>query len=134
MRAKNAMITQWVVRMICIIALLFVGSAHQPLSSAKGASVPPELAEYVLPDGTLPVICIAGKADKIHKHDKAKVHGCEACQIAASVLLPIPDKDQAIDVRVVATLAAPYEETISPQRNLPPNSGPRAPPLDPALV
>lgn len=129
MQAKNAMIMRWMLRMTCAIALLFVGFAHQTPSFAKGAFVPSELAEYILPDGTLPVICIAGKADGTSKHDTAQqAQGCEACRIAASVLLPVPDNYRDKRPRIATTAMQPYEVDGTFRRVLPPNTGPRAPP------
>ncbi|KWV60083.1 hypothetical protein AS026_27100 [Rhizobium altiplani] len=129
------MIMRWMLRMTCAIALLFVGFAHQPPSFAKGAFLPSEFAEYILPDGTLPVICISGKADGMSKHDTAQqAQGCEACRIAASVLLPVPDKYRGERPRITTAAMRPYEEDGSFRRVLPPNIGPRAPPASSAFA
>lgn len=115
-------------RMICAIALLLVGFAHQAPSFAKDALVPAEFAEYVLPDGTLPVICVAGKAGGMHKHEKAQMHGCEACRIGASVLLPVPQNSGTKLIWTSTFARQVYDTEISLRRTLPPNTGPRAPP------
>ncbi|MBD9444062.1 hypothetical protein IB248_00475 [Rhizobium sp. RHZ01] len=123
------MIMRWMLRMTCAIALLFVGFAHQTPSFAKGAFVPSELAEYVLPDGTLPVICIAGKADGMSKHGTAQqAQGCEVCRIVASALLPVPDDYRGKRPRIATAAMRPYDVDVTFRRILPPNTGPRAPP------
>jgi len=135
LQARNAMIMRWMLRMTCAIALLFVGLAHQTPSFARGAFVPSELAEYILPDGTLPVICIAGKADGMSKHDTAQqAQGCEACRIAASVLLPVPDNYRDKRPRIVTAAMQPYHVDGSLRRIFPPNIGPRAPPASSAFA
>jgi hypothetical protein len=116
------------VRMTCAIALLLVGFAHQAPSFAKNALAPAEFAEYVLPDGTLPVICVAGKAGGMHKHEKAQMHGCDACRIGASVLLPVPEDSGTKHIWPLTAARQVWDTEISPRRILPPNTGPRAPP------
>jgi len=129
LQARNAMVMRWMLRMTCAIALLFVGFTHQPPSSAKGAFAPSEFAEYILPDGTLPVICIAGKADGMSKHDTAQqARGCEACRIAASILLPVPDNCRSKHPRAATVARRFYDIDVSFRRILLPNTGPRAPP------
>lgn len=119
--------------MTCAIALLFVGFAHQ--TPSKGAFVPSEFAEYILPDGTLPVICIRGKTDGMNKHDTAQqAQGCEACRIAASVLLPVPDNYRSEYPRIATAAMRAYDVEVHFRPLLPPNTGPRAPPASPSFA
>jgi hypothetical protein len=129
--AKDAMIVQWMVRMTCAIALLFVGFAHQAPARNDDGFYPARLAEYVLPDGTLPVFCITGKAEGAHKHDKAHMQGCEACRIGASILLPVPADQKGEHLRFETTAIVPLKAEAFYRQLFPPNTGPRAPPSDP---
>ncbi|KQV70283.1 hypothetical protein [Rhizobium sp. Root1220] len=132
MGSGKTTVAQWLVRMTCAMALIFVGFAHQAPAFADGAFVPAEFAEYVLPDGTLPVICIAGKTDGKHTHGKAHAYGCEACRISASILLRRPSDNGSERLRIEAAAALPYKARAYGSRVFPPSKGPRAPPRDPA--
>ncbi|EPE94971.1 hypothetical protein [Rhizobium grahamii] len=134
MQARKAMIMLWMLRMTCAIALLLVSFAHQMPSLAKEAFVPAEFAEYILPDGTLPVICIADKATGMDKHTAQQLHGCEACRIAASVLLPVPDNDRSKHLPAATLALWHYDVEVSFRRIISPNTGPRAPPGSPAFA
>jgi hypothetical protein len=110
-------------RMLCAIALMFVGFAHQP--PAYGAE---GLAQYRLPDGTVPVLCVTYKGADGKQHSKTHAPGCEACRIAAAVMLPEPPTDVSEVVAFVRP-DVPVPDTPSFHRQLyPPNTGPRAPP------
>ena len=80
-----------VVRAHCLHrALLFVGFAHQPQVIQTSAG-PIDVSQYVLPDGSLPIFCITDNSDDGSDHGKIHmVHGCEACQITATVVIPAP--------------------------------------------
>lgn len=76
------------VRMLCALSLLLVAFAHRPLSldaTAAGYSAA-EVAAYVLPDGTLPDLCLDGSKDGQHSAG----NNCEACRITSSADLPLP--------------------------------------------
>lgn len=77
------------VRMLCALSLLLVAFAHQPLSITETLSAYKDVnvADYILPDGTLPELCLTGEGDGPHH---ARVTHCEACRIVASVDLPTP--------------------------------------------
>ena len=113
-----------VLRFICAIALVMVGFAHKPLPA-----MPPQVqfAAYTLPDGKLPTLCLNDTATQPEKgglHD----HGCDACRLTASILMPEPPSIGALAV-AFATVARTVERQYRLQRALyPPNSGPRAPP------
>lgn len=73
---------QLAVRALCAIALTFAAFAHRPaLPGPSGV----DLAQYVLPDGTIPVICTTG-GDGRPLHPGSG--DCEFCRIAASVAVP----------------------------------------------
>ena len=120
--------TRWAVclRILCAVALLSVGFAHRP---AMAANVPSavELAQYVLPDGTMPDLCLDGMVDGKEKH--ATPIKCEACRIGSAMLLPAPADlaGAALAFRRVSALPL-VEEALHSKRERP-GSPPRAPPF-----
>lgn len=55
---------QCIVRTLCALALLLVGFAHKPPVLANSQIPLREIAQYVLPDGTLPVLCLPSEDGK----------------------------------------------------------------------
>lgn len=125
---------QWAVRILCALALLFVGFAHQvPERVSTGLDLS-KFAEYILPDGTLPSLCITVKEGDSQKHHKSASSNCEACRISASVLLPVPADVDGSHIEFITRTERPtYSEGFYRQL-YPPNTGPRAPPSDPILI
>lgn len=119
--------TRWAacLRILCAVALLFVGFAHQPVSASQPGVF--ELAQYVLPDGTIPDLCLDGMVDGKAKH--AGSVKCEACRIGSAILMPAPaDLDGAVlAFRFVAALPL-VEEALHSRRDRP-GAPPRAPPF-----
>ena len=128
-------IETWIVQTLCVLALLFLGLAHQPplLASDVRAS---EFAELVLPDGTLPTLCITSMGEDGKGSSDHKIHsqGCEACRINAAVILPPPADTNGISVAFAARIDLPLRVEAIHRQIYPPNTGPRAPPLDPMVV
>lgn len=119
--------TRWAacLRILCAVALLSVGFAHRPASAFEPTAL--ELAQYVLPDGTLPDLCLGGMVDGKTTH---VVPGkCEACRIGSNLLMPEPaDLAGAVFAfRHVAALPL-VEEALHSRRDRP-GSPPRAPPF-----
>jgi hypothetical protein len=133
-RTAKANMAQWLMRMICAMALLFVGFAHQAPVFADGAFVPSEFAEYVLPDGTLPVICIDGKVEGKHRHEQAHAVQCEACRISSAALLPNPVCGARERFRIEANAAWPIKVVVVHGQLFPRSRGARAPPGTLALA
>jgi len=129
---RGRQIEQWALRILCAVALVFVGFAHQVPAAAAGDLGPAELAQYVLPDGTLPTLCVTvtDKSDQ-GQHDKAHSHGCEACRISASTLLPTPTDVAGAPIPFAVTVELPIRAEAFHRQLFPPNTGPRAPPSDP---
>lgn len=119
--------TSWAacLRMLCAVALLFVGFAHQPASASGPNGF--ELTQYVLPDGTVPDLCLNDMVDGKTKH--VMPVKCEACRIGSALLMPAPaDLDGAVlAFRWVAALPL-VEEALRSRRERP-GSPPRAPPF-----
>lgn len=112
-------------RIACVLALVLVAFAHRPAVAPASAPLAAELAAYVLPDGTVPDLCLPGEED----HGGGLSGHCEFCRIAASVLLPAPPSG------VAAVLLHGGERlAASPQPSLPgaprlEAASPRAPPI-----
>ena len=119
--------TRWAacLRILCAVALLFVGFAHQPAVASGPSAL--ELAQYVLPDGTIPDLCLDGMVDGKTRH--AAPGKCEACRIGGAMLMPEPaDLDGSIlAFRRVAALPLVAEALHSRRER--PGAPPRAPPF-----
>ena len=122
-------------RILCALALVFVGFGHQPSAFAADQLSPADLSQYALPDGSLPTLCVTVTDDSGQTHGKI-VHliGCEACSISAAVLLPRPLDVVGVRIGFRATTELPPRTEAFYRQLFPPNSGPRAPPLNPIHV
>ncbi|WP_236776536.1 hypothetical protein [Agrobacterium tumefaciens] len=87
-----------VLRIFCAALMLSLGFAHKPVLAAAPTVSLDE--SYRLPDGTFAEICLGhgdgvnvshGKDDPAHSGDAMLF--CEACLLASSILLPIPDTE-----------------------------------------
>jgi len=121
--------TQWLLRILCAFALLSVGFAHQPAISSADELTTAALAQYRLPDGTLPVICVSEKTADGREHSKAHVPSCEACRISSAALLPAPPMDICEHLAFASQHIPTPKIEIFHRQLYPPNTGPRAPPL-----
>ncbi|MCK8782261.1 hypothetical protein M0654_19970 [Rhizobium sp. NTR19] len=119
---------QSMVRMLCALALLLVGFAHKP-PVLDGYGIPlAEIAQYTLPDGTLPHLCLPSEDGKLHHHGHDASTSCEACRLAASALLPVPGDTIGKPILLqIAHLAPPREDQFHRQL-FPSNALPRGPP------
>lgn len=111
-----------VLRALVAVALLLSAFAHRPAAfEAYGVQ---DLTAYVLPDGTLPVLCLPGDENKSSKHFDA----CDFCQIASSFALPLPAADlSSSHFGVVLAVLIPSSDHI-PASGVPPSARPRGPP------
>lgn len=128
-------IETWIVQTLCVLALLFLGLSHQPPVLA-GDTRAAEFAEFVLPDGTLPTLCTTSMDQDGKGSPSHKIHsqGCEACRINAAVILPPRTDACGISVAFAAAIDLPLRVETVYRQIYPPNTGPRAPPLDPIVV
>jgi len=84
--------------MLCILALSFAAFAHRAAPFASAADA--DLSAYMLPDGSLPVLCIGGEATG----DAAfPASICPFCVLAKSIVAPSC---------WAASVAAPLSERI----------------------
>lgn len=115
----------WLLRFACIMALAFVAHAHRPVSLSAASSV--DLAAYVLPDGTLPIICHAGSAGEQDTHPDRL---CDFCHIASGSALPSPpDGAPAIVFAGKGTPLGAEQACAVRRRCFPPSAPPHGPPL-----
>ncbi|QFI66386.1 hypothetical protein EKH55_1512 [Sinorhizobium alkalisoli] len=117
------------VRLLAAFALLLLAFAHKP-GVAQHAS-PALSAEYRLPDGAFADICFGTHGvDGGPQRGKAPAVApvCEACRLAASILLPLPPKQSgpAVNGSWMASRPAVADQVTSVARRLLPPS--RAPP------
>lgn len=116
-------------RMICAMLLVFLGFASRPITAA--ATPLPDVAGYVLPDGTVSSLCLSGQADEQGKHAGIR---CEACRLASSVALPVPPAEAREIARTPTTLAFAFAPESLGRLIFPPNAPPRGPPSIPVFV
>ena len=120
--------TRWAacLRILCAVALLSVGFAHRPVMAANAPSAA-ELAQYVLPDGTLPDLCLDGMVDGKEKH--AAPLKCEACRIVGGLLLPAPANLSGVRLAFRHVSPLPPVAEALPSHRERPGAPPRAPPV-----
>lgn len=119
--------TNWAacLRILCAVALLFVGFAHQPASASAPSAL--ELVQYTLPDGTVPDLCLDGSVDGKTKH--VSPVKCEACRIGSAMLMPAPADLAGAVVAFRRISALPLVEEALHSRRDRPGAPPRAPPF-----
>lgn len=115
------------VRIVCALALLMVAFAHNPLSVSDklAAYADVDFAEYILPDGTLPDLCLTGDD---HDGHHANSNGCEACRISSSADLPLPFSGVSVHCGSFANKTTFPQVVSFVAAALRPGASPRAPP------
>lgn len=113
-----------VLRILCAVAILFLGLGHQPLGLPQRQGY--DAAAYVLPDGSQATLCVTVGDD--NGKPAALKSNCEVCRLAASVMLPVPDADAWIRHHFASLLNPPRTDAavVSGRAAFRPNS--RAPP------
>lgn len=128
MRRGSSSIRHWTVRILCALALVFVGFGSQPDLSDVGSLSQAELAQYQLPDGTFPILCITYKDEGGKLRGKVLVPCSDTSQMVTAVLVPQASATSFVYLPFTfAKAIAPKVEAFHRQLH-PPNSGPRAPP------
>jgi len=93
------------VRVLCALAILSLAFAHKTPQTVAAIAT----ASVQLPDGTFADLCLG---DSPVKHPAASLF-CEACMLASSTLLPLPD-DESWLVSDFASLENRHIEVGSP--------------------
>lgn len=112
------------VRMLCALSLLLVAFAHKPLISSAYADV--NIADFVLPDGTLPDLCLDSEGTGKGSH--AVAGQCEACRIVSSVDLPGPLGDYVVNRWIAPAELTVLRDARFTHPALRPGASPRGPP------
>ncbi|THV20547.1 hypothetical protein [Peteryoungia ipomoeae] len=114
------------IRIILALLLILVGLSHQP-PAGLAVAAPHDVAAYVLPDGTVPELCVSMDDRDGQHHDATFI--CDACLIASALLLPEPT--DRVGRRMVAALKIEVRQhdDTGYRREFSPNTAPRAPPV-----
>ncbi|MEN5275495.1 hypothetical protein ABE527_00950 [Brucella sp. TWI432] len=119
------------IRILSVLALLLVAFGHKPVIFA--APEPLLLAQYVLPDGSYPVLCITDHAVDQESHDQDQhLHNsniCDACRISSALLCPLPAASTGAAPNIAAAEVIFPSEPILKQTIYPPSAPPQAPPF-----
>lgn len=115
------------VRIMCALALFCIGLAHKPPVIVAEQIPVSELANYVLPDGTVAILCLPGQGDDGKSHILGS--GCEACRLSGSMILPSPPTCAGEQMALVLAVVIPPPIENIHRQTFPPNAAPRAPPL-----
>ncbi|MHC5231491.1 hypothetical protein [Brucella sp. LJL56] len=118
------------IRILSVFALMFVAFAHKPVDLNALDSY--QLAQYKLPDGTYPVLCIGDhSSDPSQKdHDKHLSNtSCEACRISSAFLCPAPAGSSSAVPHIAMADGIVPPQPILRHSTYPPSAPPQAPPL-----
>lgn len=133
MDAQLTKIERLLIRFLCVFALVMVGFAHK-VPTLIGKSAATEVAQYILPDGSVPTLCITLANDHVNHDGKGPNHHqissvCEACRLAASTVLPQQADDTGQPTRFYEKAVHLALDATPVRRLFPPNAAPRAPPF-----
>lgn len=112
---KRATTAERLLRMLCAVVMLSLGFAHKPVVAVAAPVIALDEA-YRLPDGSFAEICAAHSDIEAHAKGKTDHRGmiwplCEACLLAASILLPTPDTTSwaRADIASLDNAPVPYQ-------------------------
>lgn len=116
-------------RIFCALAVFALSFVHHPpVTQARGIPQA-DLAQYTLPDGTIPVLCLTLADDGSGTVKHVAVSECAACRIGNAVLLPAPvDLNGERLSFAAAPLWPPVDGPTASQR-IADDAPPRAPPF-----
>ncbi|SOC48314.1 hypothetical protein SAMN05892877_14913 [Rhizobium subbaraonis] len=114
------------VRIFLAFLLVMVGLSHQP-PLGVGDMVTLDVAAYVLPDGTLPELCVTTDDGEVPHYGAATI--CEACLIASSAMLPTPVDVVGRRIVIALDMTVPSLSDKGYRRLFSANTAPRAPPV-----
>lgn len=119
------------IRILSVLALMLVAFGHKPVVLASPEQL--LLAQYVLPDGSYPVLCITDHAVDNDGHDGDRhFHNstvCDACRISSAFFCAPPAPSTGAAPNVAAAEIIVPSEPILRQQPYPPSALPQAPPL-----
>lgn len=112
--------------MLAALSLVLVAFGHQPVRPANAGET--LVAAYVLPDGTVSVLCIGGEDDTGGGSHSASTI-CGACLLTAAAGLCHPPADSLPDAGLSRHPASFPKADAPADRAFPPSAPPTAPPL-----
>ncbi|MFD1198262.1 hypothetical protein ACFQ3K_08035 [Brucella gallinifaecis] len=117
--------------MLSVLALMLVAFGHKPVTLASPEQI--LLAQYVLPDGSYPVLCITDHAVDDDGHDRTQhLHNstvCDACRISSAFLCPLPAASTGVAPHNTVAYVVEPSEPVFWRDIYPPSAPPQAPPL-----
>lgn len=119
------------IRFLSVAALFFVAFAHKPIELRATETSDFLRAEFMLPDGTFPVICLDSSRDTNGKPGETRhlhVADCDACRLTAKFICPLPAEAVGLTVNTALAQAETLTETRISRIVYPPAAPPRAPP------
>lgn len=116
-----------VTRMLCALAMLFLGISHEPVVAYEPNVLSQYSEEYRLPDGSFADICL-GNHDGSDKHQKA-FQRCKACILASSILIPQAESGSWLIDLGASELVQTCDESLVKTHIKPHKKNPRAPPI-----
>lgn len=128
---KLGRLQQWafVLRILCVVALVSVGLTHKIPVFASSLEEHLELSSYELPDGTFPIFCLTDVGDPTSKQPQSSRSGCDACRISGSVILPAPECGAISRLLRANVLTVRKDYSSCHEQRLPSKRSPRAPPF-----
>ncbi|MBB6261176.1 hypothetical protein FHS77_001726 [Paenochrobactrum gallinarii] len=123
--------TAFLIRFLSVLALFFVAFAHKPIELRATENSEFLRAEFRLPDGTFPVICLDSTRDINGKPGEGRhlhVADCDACRLTAKFICPAPDVSNAAVFRLALAHGDILPEPAMRRAVYPPAAPPRAPP------
>lgn len=112
------------VRILCVLALVFLGLSHRMPVPERAAESLVLTASLTLPDGSVADLCLpSGHAPEMKVYPE-----CDACRLSASTLLPEPPAVAFYALHAVDPPFAPeiVAEVLHPFGKVPPVRGPPA--------
>ncbi|MFM2278208.1 MAG: hypothetical protein RLZZ444_439 [Pseudomonadota bacterium] len=110
-----------------LLSMMTLGFAHTGLATVRSIEATALTAEYQLPDGSFPDICL-GESDNEHKR-LAAYPICDACLlVSASALVAFAPEVEALD-RVFKSVHRPFTGDATPVMRVQLLQQPRAPPF-----
>ncbi|NTJ42343.1 hypothetical protein G6L28_06975 [Agrobacterium larrymoorei] len=132
MRTESTTVGQ-LLRIFCAALMLSLGFAHKPVQAIAGPSAAYD-DSYRLPDGTFAEICADHSGSELTGHRGGGHSGdpvlfCEACLLASSILVPVPDDNSWLKTSGASLENSPVPDTQTVSANSFYRPNARAPPI-----
>ncbi|ARY04720.1 hypothetical protein [Brucella melitensis] len=122
--------TRLAIRILSVLALVFVGFAHKPIDLAAQDSY--LIAQYKLPDGSYSALCIGNRSSDATDHGSDQhpnKNGCDACRLSSAFLCPAPANSTGAMPLIAMVDGSIPPQPILRQNVYPPSAPPQAPPF-----